>query len=171
MDGIADDLASRGIAAWNIEYRRAGDPDAAWPATYEDVAAAARHLDRLARDCPLDLDCIAVLGHSAGGHLALWLAAQHLLNLLSVIALAPVANLRETYPRWPERYDVVMGGAPDQVSERYAAASRIEILPIGVPTCVIVGDQDNLAPSARVYAAAAEAAGDPMDCPQALLPS
>ena len=69
MRALAGDLVRRGWAVWNIEYRRLGD-GGGWPATFEDVAAAIDHLDEL--QAPLDLERVSVLGHSAGGHLALW---------------------------------------------------------------------------------------------------
>ncbi len=76
MDGLGDDLARRGIASWNIEYRRVGEPGGGWPGTLDDVARAADHLPVLAGQHPLDLARVVTLGHSAGGHLALWLAAR-----------------------------------------------------------------------------------------------
>src|SRR5919202_2506380 len=76
MDGLSADLARRGIAAWNIEYRRIGDEGGGWPGTFIDVARAAGHLAHLASRYGLDLARVAALGHSAGGHLALWLAGR-----------------------------------------------------------------------------------------------
>ncbi len=73
MRGLGGDLVRRGWAVWNIEYRRLGD-GGGWPATFEDVAAAIDHLERV--PAPLDLDRVSVLGHSAGGHLALWAAGR-----------------------------------------------------------------------------------------------
>lgn len=169
MDGLCDDLAERGIATWNVEYRRVGDPGAGWPATFADVAAAADHLRRLAPDHGLDLHRIVALGHSAGGHLALWLAARHPpaalgsapLALTGVVALAPVVSLIATYGDRPGTYTVLMGGSPDDVPDRYREASPLDQLPLGVPSWVVVGDQDDLAPGCRQYVAAARAAGDP----------
>src|SRR5579862_3352292 len=75
MRALAADAARRGYAAWNIEYRRIGrDQRGGWPATFEDVAAAIDHLARL--QTPLDLERVAVMGHSAGGQLALWAAGR-----------------------------------------------------------------------------------------------
>jgi acetyl esterase/lipase len=73
MRGLVGDLVRRGWAAWNIEYRPLGN-GGGWPATFEDVAAAIDHLRQL--DAPLDLTRVCVLGHSAGGHLALWAAGR-----------------------------------------------------------------------------------------------
>jgi acetyl esterase/lipase len=76
MRPLAADLAGRGFAAWNLEYRRVGQPGGGWPGTCEDVAAGLDHLARLAGREPLDLDRLVVAGHSAGGHLALWSASR-----------------------------------------------------------------------------------------------
>ena len=73
MRGLAGDLVRRGWATWNIEYRRLGI-GGGWPTTFEDVAAAIDHLDTL--DAPLDRGRVSMLGHSAGGHLALWAAGR-----------------------------------------------------------------------------------------------
>ena len=73
MRGLAGDLARRGWAAWNIEYRRVGD-GGGWPTTFQDVAAAVDHLADV--QAPIDLARVSVLGHSAGGHLALWAAGR-----------------------------------------------------------------------------------------------
>src|SRR5579859_891365 len=76
MTALAEDLAKRGIAAWNIEYRRIGDPNGGWPATLLDAARAADYIQTLAPQYALDLKRVVTIGHSAGGHLALWLAAR-----------------------------------------------------------------------------------------------
>ena len=74
MTPLARDLAARGFAAWNIEYRRVGQEGGGWPGTLEDVAAAADAVPGLDG---VDPSRVVTVGHSAGGHLALWLAARH----------------------------------------------------------------------------------------------
>ena len=75
MHPVCRDLASRGWAAWNLEYRRLGRlSGGGWPTTFDDVAAGVDHLAELA--APLDLSRIVAIGHSAGGHLAAWAAAR-----------------------------------------------------------------------------------------------
>ena len=74
MTPLGIDLALRGFAAWNIEYRRVGQPGGGWPGMFEDVSAA---IDHLADVEQVDASRVATCGHSAGGHLALWLAARH----------------------------------------------------------------------------------------------
>ena len=77
ISSLAAAITAEGFATWSIEYRRIGDEGGGWPGTFVDVAAAADHLGVLGGDYPLDLDRVVVVGHSAGGHLALWLAARH----------------------------------------------------------------------------------------------
>ena len=76
MTGLAKDLAARGYAAWNIEYRRVGNPGGGWPGTFLDVARATDYLREIATGYALDLRRVVPIGHSAGGHLALWLAGR-----------------------------------------------------------------------------------------------
>ncbi len=76
MTGLAKDLAARGYAAWNIEYRRIGNPGGGWPGTFLDVAQATDYLREIAPTYALDLKRVVPIGHSAGGHLALWLAGR-----------------------------------------------------------------------------------------------
>lgn len=115
MDALAADCAARGWAAWNIDYCRIEDPEGGWPGTLQDAAAALDFLAVLAEEHPLDLGRVAVVGHSAGGHLALWLGARARLSddlavaasfkpprsrttqlrPLAVVSLAGVADLVE----------------------------------------------------------------------------
>lgn len=76
MNAAADDLRRRGYAVWNVEYRRLGEPGAGYPGTFQDVAAAVEALRAQAGPRRLDLDRLVAVGHSAGGHLALWAAAR-----------------------------------------------------------------------------------------------
>jgi acetyl esterase/lipase len=161
---IAVDLARRGTAAWNIEYRRMGRwQGGGWPATFDDVGAAIDHLDRL-DDPRLDLEKgIDAVGHSAGGQLALWAAAREAprVAVRRVVALAGVCDLAAA---GPPAHDL-MGGSPAEVPERYAAADPMRLLPLGVPTLLVHGHADETVPVARSrrYAEAAAAAGDPVE--------
>lgn len=74
---LADALRDNGVATWNIEYRREDSPGGGWPGTFQDVAHAADFLRQIALKYSLDLGRVVALGHSSGGHLALWLAARH----------------------------------------------------------------------------------------------
>ena len=77
MDPMAYDLTQRGFATLNLEYRRTGEAVGGWPGTLLDIVEAWNHVSNLAQDEPLDLSRLTLLGHSAGGHLALWVAGQH----------------------------------------------------------------------------------------------
>lgn len=174
MDRLAIDLVSRGWAAWNIEYHRVGG-GGGWPTTLEDVAAALDSLPKLSAAELLDLDNIVAIGHSAGGQLALWSAARPRLyddqpeagsgvTPQRVVALAPVADLAAAHSLNLDEgaaEDFLRRGPSDGAS-RYAAASPIELLPLGVSQLVVHGEADDRVPIsiARDYVAAAEAAGD-----------
>lgn len=141
-------LAKRGYAVWSLEYRRLGMPGGGWPGTLEDVRAAASHLRDLGKKHPLDFDRIVAAGHSAGGQLALWLAAQNELPLKGVTSLAGVADLRLGFDLNLSRGVVgeFLGGSPAEVPERYAMASPIELLPMSVPQRIVHGTADTVVP-------------------------
>jgi acetyl esterase/lipase len=141
-------LTKGGVATWNIEYRRLGDPGGGWPGTTDDVLHAAEYLKILAHRYNLDLRRVVASGHSAGGQLALWLAAQMPIELRGVIPLAAVSDLRRAYALQLSNGVVgqFLGGSPDRVPQRYAAASPIELLPISAPQRVIHGTADNIVP-------------------------
>jgi acetyl esterase/lipase len=144
-------LAAAGIATWNLEYRRAGDPGGGWPGSADDVARGVEHAARLAERYPLDPGRTVLVGHSAGGHLAL-VTAKRL--RLPTIALAPVSDLRESW----RRGDGCGAAAAFLGSEdAIAAASPRELLPLGVPHLVVHGTEDDVVPFAmsRAYAEAA----------------
>ena len=164
------DLAARGFVAWNIEYRRLGN-GGGWPATFEDVAAAVDHLDTL--DLPAGArDHVVPLGHSAGGHLAAWVASRDRstpggaprVQATAVVPQAAVLDLR-TAARQGLGGSVVaelMGGRPDVVPEHYALGDPLERLPVGVPVRCVHGSADQVVPlsQSRTYVEAATRAGD-----------
>jgi dipeptidyl aminopeptidase/acylaminoacyl peptidase len=128
-------LTAAGIATWNLEYRSVGVPGGEWPAAREDLELALGYLDRL----PLEYERVVLVGHSAGGQLALW-AAKH--ARLPVVALAPVSDVRDSIARRrpdsaPARY---------MAPEQFADGSPIELLPLGVPQIVIHGTEDESVP-------------------------
>jgi acetyl esterase/lipase len=141
-------LARAGAAVWSLEYRRIGDQGFNWAAMADDIVRGAQFLVTLAQRYNLDLKRVVAAGHSAGGQLALWLAAQQVVDLRGVIPLAAVSDLRRAYALQLDGGVVsqLLGGPPDRVSQRYAAASPIELLPIPVPQRVIHGTTDTIVP-------------------------
>jgi acetyl esterase/lipase len=168
MEPLARDLVGRGWATWNVEFRRVGEVSGGgYPATLEDVAAG---IDLAAAlDAPLDLERAVAVGHSAGGQLGLWAAARPAaaVRLAGVVAQAGVLDLRaaERDPDGEMAVALFMGGLAAEVPERYADASPIERLPIGVPQLLVHGDADVRVPvdTSRRYAEAARAAGDEVE--------
>jgi len=171
---LAGDLLRRGYAVWNIEYRRVG-VGGGWPQTFADVAAA---IDRLAalEDPRLDLDQVTLIGHSAGGHLALWAAGRPNLpagtpgtldgpprvRARRVVSLAGVADLTDAYRRWHGGIvGDLMGGSPEEVPDRYGAGDPIRLLPLEIPALIVHGVRDKTVSIeiSRGYAKAARAAG------------
>jgi acetyl esterase/lipase len=178
MRPLAADLAGRGLAAWNLEYRRVGQPGGGWPGTFQDVAAGLDHLAALAGREPLDLDRLVVAGHSAGGHLALWSAARPGLPAGApgagprvvprlAVSLAGVCDLAAGADDGLGEGAVaeLLGATPGQNPARYRLASPLARLPLGVAQLLVHGDADTRVPVAqsRAYAAAAAAAGDPVE--------
>ena len=175
MRPVAAALTAAGIATWNIEYRRLGDAGGGWPGTFRDVAAGADHLRALAKEHALDLKRVISIGHSAGAHFALWLAARPKLPstsdlftrdplpLSGVVSLDGPADLKATIAlQQPVCGSPVitnlMGGSPDERADRYRDGSPIERLPLGVPQVFYTGQMFN--GHAAPYEAAVKQAGD-----------
>jgi acetyl esterase/lipase len=179
MEPLAEDLADRGFATWNIDYRRVGDGGGgdSWRVTLDDVAASLDQLGALSAQFPLDTDRTALVGHSAGGHLALWLSSEF--QVAAVVAQAGVANL---YDAANERLGVgspreglgvldvpatveFLGGTPDEVPDRYAATSPSALLPLETPILLVHGGEDDRVPvsQSRNFAEAAREAGDEVE--------
>ncbi len=175
LSPLAKALAAEGVAVWSLEYRRLGS-GGGWPHTFLDVAAGADLLRDVADTYALDLSRVVTAGHSAGGHLALWLAGRHRLprngdlwtpNPLRVrgaVSLAGIPDLGEALAQGvcKEAAGELLGGSPDTVPERYAQGSPARLLPLGVPQHLLSGDRDEIVPAAYAhpYAEAAEAHGD-----------
>lgn len=160
LAALAVDLARRGFATVNLEYRRLG-VDGGIPATLEDLEAA---VDALARsDAPLDRSRVVAIGHSAGGHLALWLAGTR--KIAAAVSLAGVCDLTAAAEDGLGQGAAVelARGLPPERPEAYALADPMLRLPTGVPQLLAHGDADDRVPidQSRRYAGAAHAAGDP----------
>lgn len=159
-------LKRAGIATWSIEYRRVGSTGGGWPATFEDAAAGFDYLATLARSYPLDLSRAITAGHSAGGHLAFWIAGRaHMppdseafrpprLPLRGSIALAGAIDLGLTielsghgiYAHDRDEIFNLMGGTPDAEPSRYAAGDPGALLPLEGRQVVIQGSEDDQIP-------------------------
>ena len=174
LGSLVASLAEDRFAVWNIEYRRHGN-GGDFPRMFLDVAAAVDHLRQLADDHSLDLDRVISMGHSAGGHLALWLAARHRIERTSllhvetsaavhaVLALAPVGDIARL-AAGVDNSDAlltVMGGRPAEAPDNYRNGSPSELLPLGKPQTIIVGSEDkDILDNSRAYVDAAMEAGD-----------
>jgi acetyl esterase/lipase len=176
MNYAAEDLRKRGFAVWNIEYRAVDQPGGGYPGTFRDVGAA---MDRLALEAPHDnigMKRVVVVGHSAGGHLALWVAARYKLPawsplhwaapqpVVGVVDIAGIPNLK-TDTETACGPDVLkrLAGPPSKARrDVYADTSPSALLPLGVPQVVIHGADDTTVPPAigQAYVQAARAAGD-----------
>jgi acetyl esterase/lipase len=159
------DLAEHGIATWNVEYRRIGDPGGGYPGTIDDVAAAFGYVATLAGSYPLDLGAVAAFGHSAGGQLALLAARRSGLELRAVLSAAGVVDLDATRERNDDKGLIarLLGGGPDQQPERWREASPRQLLPLGLRQLLAVGDADVHFEPNLAYAEAARGAGDEVE--------
>jgi acetyl esterase/lipase len=174
LAAFSEALTKLGVATWTIEYRRIGHKGGAWPGTFQDVAQATDYLREVARQHPLDLKRVIALGHSAGGQLALWLAARknlpktsvlyaaNPLPLTGVVSLAGISDLKKYRPNCDDSVNKLLGGAPEQFAERYQQTSPIELLPLKVPMRLIHGAKDRIVPLelGKEFEAAARQKGD-----------
>jgi len=179
LAAMADALKADAIATWNIEYRRVGQPGGGWPGTYVDVGRAIDHLRALAPQYNLDLGRVILVGHSAGGSLAMWGAGRSRLRSSSplyvadplrvrgVVDLAGPLDLTANIPGYEGLcHDSVIttlfGGSPATKRERYADASPIKLLPFGIPQVIVIGEHEDFVPRPldEAYVQAATRAGD-----------
>jgi acetyl esterase/lipase len=179
---MADELRRAGCATWHLEYRRLDTPGGGWPGTFQDIGAGLDLLRHVAQRHALDLSRVATVGHSAGGHLALWGAARHRvprggalwslnpLRVAGAVCLAGPGDLRR-FIEYQESscggpvVSRLLGGWPAEAPDRYRAASPAEMLPLGVRQVLITGEHDPTVPPslAAGYARAARSSGDSVD--------
>lgn len=176
MDWIAGDLRTAGIAVWNIDYRGVDRAGGGYPGTFSDAAKAADQLAVHAKEYNLDVSRVVAVGHSAGGHLALWLAGR--------AKLPSASPLHSTAPL-PISHVISLGGLPDLEAtaaspdngcgtsvvqklvgtgrpDPYADTSVPRLFPLGVPQTLVNGREDRIIPyrMATDYIARAQASGD-----------
>lgn len=177
---MSDALRKAGIATWNIEYRRVDNEGGGWPGTYLDVAAAIDYLRTIAPQYHLDLERVVAVGHSAGGHLALWAAARRRLPkgsqlyverplpIHGVLNLAGPGRLQSFSDEQQQKVcgsvpvTQMLGGEINLVPQRVREGSPGEMLPLGVPQILITGALDWLVPPSLgdEYATLARKSGD-----------
>src|SRR5579863_8740482 len=155
MTQLAEDLARRGYAAWNLEYRRLGEAGGGWPGTLKDASDGIDYLAQLKADgADLDLTRVVTVGHSAGGHLALWAAGLRRLEtgdappkvkVMAAVGQAPAADLKRVYELGCSNRVALelTGGTPAEYPERYRFASSRAQLPLGVPQLIVHGADDD----------------------------
>lgn len=176
LSSLAAALTAEGVATWSLEYRRVGDEGGGWPGTFLDVARGVDHLRALASVHQLDLGRVVFVGHSAGGHLALWLAARpqlpegapgagsELVRPRGVVSLAGIPDLAlgAELQVCGDAISELLGGEPAALKERLALASPSELVPLGVPLTLVIGGRDQVVPGdlAAAFASQARAAGD-----------
>jgi acetyl esterase/lipase len=178
--GIAADLAQRGYAVWNVEYRKLGEPGAGYPGTFLDVADAVDRIRAEASRYHLDTAKVVALGHSAGGHLALWAAARHRLPrssslwradplpIRAVVSLGGIGDLKGQGDVFagacgPEPIPTIIGKAIRE--NPYADTSPAELLPLGARVVMISGAFDHVMPpfTGRAFVQKLRKAGDSAD--------
>jgi acetyl esterase/lipase len=174
MRPLARELNRGGWATWTLEFNRIDEDEGAWPGILEDVALGIDHLRQLGAELPLDLDRVVVVGHSSGGHLALWSAARAKLPrgssgylateapplpVKGVIGLAPVAGLEDFQTRsdrcGPSIVDRFVGAAAEgsgsepsrsELDKRLGVADPQRLLPLGIPQLLVLGELDRIVP-------------------------
>lgn len=160
MSALAVDLAARGWATWNVEYRRLGTGGGV-PETLNDVRAAIEALTRI-EEARIARQELLVIGHSAGGQLGLCVAGKP--HVAAVLSLAGVCDLAAAArDRIGEGAALeFMGGGPEERPDAYATADPLRLLPTGTESLLVHGDADQRVPveQSRAYARAARAAGD-----------
>ncbi len=172
---ISRAISEQGYAVWSPEYRRIGDVGGGWPGTFEDIIKSVEMLRDIAPKHGLDLGHVIVMGHSAGGHLALWLGSRKNLSSMSrrhereplpihgVISLAGISDL-VAYERHgnscASSLPALLGGTSSDVSERWGQVNPIGLLPFGIPVELIHGDLDGIVPLVQSQGFAQAGGGD-----------
>jgi acetyl esterase/lipase len=182
---LCADLKQHGIATWSVEYRRVGSTGGGYPRTFQDAAAGFDYAATLAKSYPIDLARVVAMGHSAGGHLAFWIAGRHHIDahsdlyqprpqvpLRAAIALAGAVDLRLTidlsgyfsFAHDKQAVFALMGGRSSAVPERYEAGNPGDLLPFNIPQILIQGTDDDQIPAELPsrWAYLARRRGDPV---------
>ena len=141
---------------WSVEYRRSGDKGGGWPGSYQDIKSAVAYLPKLG-GYPVDLDKVAIAGHSAGGHLALLAGADKLVDFSAVIGLAAIVDL-EQYSQGSNSCQTAtskfMGGSVDEVPQAYHKANPAK-RQLHDLTVLLHGTKDSIVPIDHAKASSA----------------
>ena len=163
---LCEALRAAGSATFNVEYRRVGEQGGGWPGTFADVRSAYRYVRQEAGRFRLALNRLAVMGHSAGGQLALCLAA-HETSVRRAIALAGVVDLRKAFTLHLSQDAVVefLGGTPEEVPEHYREADPMELKIPQARQWLLHGTDDDTVPVgfSRDYVAQKKKTGETVD--------
>ncbi len=161
---LADDLRKQGVAVWSLTYRRLGEVGGGYPGTFQDIATGVAHLNGMARQYNLDLARVVVSGHSAGGHLALWVAAQNKVPENSVLKNAQSVHFKAVIgiAAIPDLAYYALAGAHacgvntvDQLvdsatrtpaGDPFRDTSPSSMLPLGVKQVLVHGANDGIVP-------------------------
>jgi len=140
-------LTRRGIATWNIEYRRVGDEGGGWPGTFTDIRDGFRFVAQIAPKYKLDATRICVMGHSAGGQLALCLAVR---ESIKAVSLAGVVDLQRAWQLHLSNNAAAdfLGGPPDQVHDHYREADPMQLEVGNSEQWLVHGAEDDTVPVA-----------------------
>jgi acetyl esterase/lipase len=165
---LADDLRKQGVAVWSITYRRVGtraENFSPYPDTFRDVAAATEMLRTLAPKHNLDLNRIVSTGHSAGGHLAMWIAARHRLpndsaltqsnplKIHATVGIAAIADLQvgksmSAHACGAETVDLLID-TKNRKEQAFRDTSLTPLLPLGVQQVLVSGVYDAIVAPAQ----------------------
>ena len=140
-------LTNHGLATFNLEYRRVGNPGGGWPGTFEDLVQGLHFMQQRAPEHGIDASRTVVIGHSAGGQLALCLEA-HEPSLRGAVSLAGVLDLKRAFEMHLSNDAAAefMGGTPAQVPEHFHEASPLELKIPKTQQVVVHGQKDDIVP-------------------------
>lgn len=154
LAAAAEALRRDGIATWTVEYRRAGNAGGGDPGTFDDIRAAYDLLIAVGKERDLDVSRIVVVGHSAGGHLALWLASEPGVKVRGTVGLAavtdPVAFAQPT--GCGAGITRFMGGAPSELAVQYAARSPVGRSAPRASVTLLAASDDRIVPKSQLEA-------------------
>ncbi|WP_181305098.1 S9 family peptidase [Rufibacter sp. XAAS-G3-1] len=185
MNHVSAALTKAGYATWNIEFRRVGDVGGGYPGTFLDVAQAVDYVRELAKQYPVSSQEVVVMGHSAGGHLALWAAGRkelprssplHTKNPLKVKGVVSLAGIPDlaTYSTQEgscnAAVEKLMGGLPTAVPQRYAEGTPSPTLALKIPVRMVQGGRDPIVPVSQAQNFVHHSPGEKTKAQLVLLP-